>query len=241
MDLKTFTCRVLSENCYVLSEGGACVVVDPGFYSDEEFAQFLPLLGGKMPSAVLLTHGHFDHCMGVVRMLAKWPDLPVYMHPEEVISLKDDAEITVRLDLPGQRFDFPWKAVEDGATVSVGPAADGSAAAGDGLVFKAIHTPGHSPGALCWYCEAAGLAFTGDTLFAGTIGRTDLAHADYDSLIRSIMEKLILLPGATDVYPGHGWSGTIGREMRTNPFLEPFNEPAQDFDPDMPGVELHSL
>ncbi|MBQ3711226.1 MAG: MBL fold metallo-hydrolase [Bacteroidales bacterium] len=230
MDLKTFHCRVLSENCYVLSDGDACVVVDPGFYSDEEFGEFLKLLGDCTPSAILLTHAHFDHCMGVVRMLAKWPGLPVYMHTAETVSLSDDTDITSRLDLHGQRFDFPWKAVEDGMEITIGK-----------LVFRAIHTPGHSPGALCWYCEAAGLAFTGDTLFAGTIGRTDLAHADYDSLIRSIMEKLILLPGSTDIYPGHGWASTIGREMRTNPFLEPFNEPAEGFDPDMPGVELHTL
>lgn len=240
MDLKTFHCRALSENCYVLSDGGSCVIVDPGFYSDEEFGEFLKLIGDRVPSAVLLTHAHFDHCMGVVRMLAKWPDLPVYMHPAETVSLADDTDIASRLGLHGQSFDFPWKAVEDGATVCVGPAADGDAVSG-GIVFKAIHTPGHSPGALCWYCEAAGLAFTGDTLFAGTIGRTDLAHADYDSLIRSIMEKLILLPGSTDIYPGHGWASTIGREMRTNPFLEPFNEPSEDFDPELPGVELHTL
>lgn len=230
MDLKTFTCRVLEENCYVLAEGDACLTVDPGFCSDEEFTQFLSCLGGKTPSAVLLTHGHFDHCMGVVRMLAKWPDLPVYMHPAELVSLKDDAEITARIGLPGQCFDFPWKPVEDGMVLDFGK-----------LSLRAIATPGHSPGGICWYCEAAGLAFTGDTLFAGTIGRTDLPHADYDSLIRSIMEKLILLPGATDVYPGHGWSSTIGREMRTNPFLEPFNEPMEEFDSDLPGIELNSL
>ena len=73
------------------------------------------------------------------------------------------------------------------------------------------------------------------------IESTKAKYADYDDIIRSIMEKLSLLPGATDIYPGHGWSSTIGREMRTNPFLEPFNEPAEDLDPDLPGVELHSL
>ena len=90
--------------------------------------------------------------------------------------------------------------------------------------FQIIKTPGHTPDSVCFYNAEEHIMFTGDTLFAGTIGRTDLPGGDYDSEIRSIMEKLIFLPGETVIYPGHGPESTIARERVQNPFLEPFNE-----------------
>ncbi|MBR5924442.1 MAG: MBL fold metallo-hydrolase [Bacteroidales bacterium] len=90
--------------------------------------------------------------------------------------------------------------------------------------FTVIKTPGHTPDSVCYYNEAEHILFTGDTLFAGTIGRTDLPGGNYDDEIRSIMEKLIFLPGETVIYPGHGPASTIARERIQNPFLEPFNE-----------------
>ena len=229
MKFQRFVSKVLSENCYALEDGGACVVVDPGFYFQEEVDGLLAWLGGTVPNAILLTHGHFDHTMGIKRLQALWPDVPVYMSPADEAMLEEDVRIAKRLDLPEADFSFRWTAAEDGMMLQFGK-----------LSFLAIATPGHSPGGICWYCKEAGLVFTGDSLVAGTIGRTDFTYGDYDALIRSIMEKLILLPGSTDIYPGHGYASTIGREMRTNPFLEPFNEPEEKFDPDMAGIELHS-
>ena len=100
------------------------------------------------------------------------------------------------------------------------------------IELKAIATPGHTPGGLCWFSEGEKVLFSGDTLFAGTIGRTDLPGGDYDVLMKSVLEKLMTLPEDTMVLPGHGGDTTIGREAATNPFLEPFNEPeAGDVEP----------
>ena len=228
MKFQRFVSRVLSENCYALSDGGACVIVDPGFYFQEEVDGLLAWLDGTVPDAILLTHGHFDHTMGIKRLQAVWPDVPVYMHPADEAMLEEDAKIVQRLDLPEADFSFRWTPAADGMLLQFGQ-----------LSFRAIATPGHSPGGICWYCKEAGLAFTGDSLFAGTIGRTDFAYGDYDALIRSIMEKVILLPGSTDIYPGHGHASTIARERTENPFLEPFNEKEEQSDPDLAGIELH--
>ena len=95
----------------------------------------------------------------------------------------------------------------------------------DKVSFKVIATPGHTPGCVCFYSEQAKVLFSGDTLFAGSIGRTDVDGGDYDKEIVSIMEKLMELPGDVEVYPGHGPATSIAVERTSNPFLQPFNEP----------------
>ena len=108
-----------------------------------------------------------------------------------------------------------------------------------GISFNVIATPGHSPGGVCYYIQDEGVLFSGDTLFAGAIGRTDLGYGEYDDEIRSIMEKIILLDPSVKVYPGHGPATTIGDERTGNPFLEPFNEPVEEFNPDAEPVVIH--
>ena len=98
--------------------------------------------------------------------------------------------------------------------------------------FKVITTPGHTPGSVCYLNEKYGVMFTGDTLFAGSIGRTDLPMGEYDDLIRSIMDKLMGLDGDTDILPGHGGRSSIGWERTHNPFLEPFNEKEEEYNPE---------
>lgn len=210
MNIKRFVCNALQENAYAVSSGTSCVIIDPGFATAETGLSAAPASfpcspekgspgkvpvsaelqalyqyldsEGLTPEAILLTHSHSDHTLGVA---------PI-----------------------AERFGVPVIAdAEDGAELVFGS-----------LSFRAIRTPGHTPDSVCYYNEAEHVLFTGDTLFAGTIGRTDLPGGNYDDEIRSIMEKLIFLPGETEIFPGHGPTSTIARERVENPFLEPFNE-----------------
>lgn len=212
------------------NDGPACVIVDPGFYSEDEgtvFFQFIEQNGLK-PEAVILTHAHFDHIFGVAAVQERW-GIPVYMNPKEERSFEYNKAMASRVGLTTPR-DFSYTAVEDGDTVCVA-----------GFNFEVIWTPGHAPGSLCFLDRESRIMFTGDTLFAGTIGRTDLLNSDYDEEILSIMNKLIILDPDIRFYPGHGPSSTIGRERTNNPFLEPFNEPEEAFDPDAEPVIINGL
>ena len=225
--IQRFICNYLQENSYVAYGGAACIVVDPGFQGEEELGALYSFLSseGLEPAAILLTHGHFDHILGVKALVERF-GAPVYMSPADAPVLDIARMYGQALHAPEVDASFGFVGVDDGDTVEG---------------FKAIATPGHTPGGICWYSGSDGVIFTGDTLFAGAIGRTDLQYGDYDSEIRSIMEKLVLLPGSTDVFPGHGGPTTIQRERDTNPFLEPFNEPEEPIDPDLPGIEIHAV
>ncbi|MBR5906661.1 MAG: MBL fold metallo-hydrolase [Bacteroidales bacterium] len=212
MEIKVFTVNMLQENTYVVhGEGDSCVVIDPGFLDPEESMKVISYLSGLKPAAVLLTHGHMDHIYGVTELHSRF-GVPVYMSPEDVKTM-DYLERLSKFGVPVADRSFPITPVTDGQTVEAA-----------GLSFKAISTPGHSPGSICWLMEKEEVIFTGDTLFAGAIGRTDLIYGSYDDEIRSIMEKLIWLDSRIQIYPGHGGPSTIGTERVSNPFLEPFNE-----------------
>lgn len=212
MEIKVFVVNMLQENTWVAcGPDGSCVVVDPGFLSSDETQKVLDFLQGMKLEAVLLTHGHMDHIYGATELQRRF-GVPVYMSPDDVKTIEyfDRAA----------KFGFP---VAD-HSFRITPVADGSVVEAAGLRLRVIGTPGHSPGSVCWLCEDEGVMFTGDTLFAGAIGRTDLIYGEYDDEIRSIMEKLVVLDGGIRIFPGHGGTSTIGTERTTNPFLEPFNE-----------------
>lgn len=210
------TYNLFQVNSYILFEGDGtqCIVVDPGFSDEGEKKHFYSLLQSHNLSvaAVLLTHAHFDHVFGVTALQQDF-GARVYMHQQEQQMLIYCEKMSRLYGL--QAPDCTWSSspVDDGQTLNEA-----------GLSIRVITSPGHSPGSVSYYLEQEGILLSGDTLFAGSIGRSDLPLGEYDDEIRSIMEKLILLPPATQVYPGHGPSTTIDNERTSNPFLEPFNE-----------------
>jgi glyoxylase-like metal-dependent hydrolase (beta-lactamase superfamily II) len=193
------------ENCYLVIDEASreCAVIDPG----EEAGLILRRISeaGVRPVAVWITHAHLDHVMGVPR-LSRETGAPIYLHPadrelyDHVIQQGLAFGIRVESLPPPDREFVPGESVQVGA-----------------VGFTVRHAPGHSPGSVCLVGD--GVVFTGDVLFAGSIGRTDLPGADFDTLIRSIERELLVLPDSTKVYSGHGPETTVGRERGTNPFL----------------------
>ena len=232
MFLHVFTFNSFAENSYVLGADGQdrCVVVDPGCSDAEERETLFGFLEHRAltPEAILLTHAHPDHIYGVKTLQDRFGGIPAYLHPADraLFSLM-------------QRFSSIFHTPEADCGFAARDLADGMTLHCAGLTLEVIATPGHSPGSVCFYEKEEGLLLTGDSLFAGTIGRTDLPGGDYDDLIRSVMERLVFLPGETRILPGHGPETNIARERTGNPFLEPWGEKEEPFDPDLPGIEIH--
>lgn len=217
--VKALTFNPLETNCYLIADkSGAVAVVDPGCYYEKEASALEEAIdsAGLRPERILLTHGHPDHVYGAARLARKYK-IPVMMSPDDNIILTRGGELVTMFGLPQVDLGFEIVPVADGDLVKVGA-----------LELKAIATPGHTPGGISWYCEEEKIVFSGDSLFAGAIGRTDLPGGDYDVLMDSLLKKLMVLPEDTLVLPGHGPESTIAREAATNPFLEPFNEPFKE-------------
>ena len=230
LNIRTLTCNLLQERAYVVwGDSDACVVVDPGCYGDDELRDLESLLRQESltPAAILLTHGHFDHIFGVKALQDRFGGIPVYMHPADEAVFGYGAQMAANLGLTPAATDFRRTPVQDGQVLELA-----------GIRFEVIATPGHTPGGVCYYVREADILFSGDTLFAGSIGRTDFPGGEYDDLIRSIMERIILLDPAVRILPGHGPTSTIGQERTGNPFLEPFNEPEEAPDPDLEPVVI---
>lgn len=219
LNIRIFNFNLFQERCMVVwDRGPGAVIFDPGFSrAAERDALYACVEREKLrPEAILLTHAHFDHILGAAEC-ARHFGIPVYLHPEDRRCLEQLAPMADAFRMPRADTAFPTLDVEDGQRLSLA-----------GIEWEVIHTPGHSPGSVCYYCSASGDLFCGDTLFAGSIGRSDLPCGDYDREIVSIMEKLLPLPGPTRVHPGHGGDTTISDERTGNPFLQPFNEIDED-------------
>ncbi|HPS11622.1 MAG TPA: MBL fold metallo-hydrolase, partial [Prolixibacteraceae bacterium] len=201
MEIQLFVFNPIQENTYVLwDETGECVIVDAGCYNQREFDKLDNFIQSKnlRPVKLINTHCHFDHIFGIERCREKY-NLEWGAHFYDFF-LTEGAESQASM------FGFsippvasPEIKLDDNQTVCFGKS-----------LLKVLHVPGHSPGSICFYEEESRILLTGDVLFDGSIGRTDLPGGDYETLISGIKAKLLVLPAEVDVYPGHGPATTIG-------------------------------
>ena len=208
--IKKFVVNPLGENSYVaFDETGECVFVDPGFFYDDEFDEIREFVSSNNlnPVAIVNTHCHFDHIMGV-EWLRKEYGIPFSAHEKDAFWIESAVE-------QGRMFGFEMNSVSpiDSFLTEQKNYAFGNS------VFEVIHVPGHSPGHVCLYNKESEILLAGDVLFYGSIGRTDLPGGNYQDLISNIKNKLFVLPDNTVVYSGHGPETRLGFEKRTNPFL----------------------
>lgn len=227
--IKTLVFNVFQENTYIVTKDGVhCIVVDPGFYREEEKQEFFNTVDGMKLTvdAVLLTHAHLDHVYGTKAVQAA-TGCKVYLNPADRMVMNADTRLYKIIGIENADSTFVSTDIREGDVITEA-----------GIEIHVIETPGHTPGGVCYHIPSEQTLFTGDTLFAGTIGRTDFSYCDYDKEISSIMEKLIILDSDTMILPGHGPSSNIGHERTHNPMLEPFNEPEEKFDPDLPGIQI---
>lgn len=206
---------VCQTNCYFLYRegGGECIVVDP---ADQGVNIFRALQkNGFRVAGILLTHGHFDHIWGLdeLRDAANAAvdedaeQVKAYAYEAERVLLQDaDKNVSRQAGRPCTTYADVY--VKDGQEITIA-----------GMTCKVIATPGHTAGGCCYYFEEAGFLLSGDTLFAESVGRTDFPTGSMSTLVRSVRERLFVLPDDTKVYPGHGESTTIGHEKEYNPFL----------------------
>ncbi len=192
LHIKTLTVGQYETNCYLLcnDEAGQCLIIDPGYEPEE----ILQAVNGYAVAAILLTHGHFDHVGGVKEIFAR-TDCDIYICPADC-------------KMP--------ESMTAGAISYTNSYADGDVLKLAGFEIRVLHTPGHTPGSVCLLWEND--LFSGDTLFAGSCGRTDLPCGNWNELTASL-QKLKNLPGDYTVYPGHGEPTTLSVERTYNPYM----------------------
>lgn len=212
LTIKTFPCNMLAENCYVVSdETRECVIIDCGAYYDDERQALLRYLSEQQftPVHLLCTHGHLDHCFGNDTLYEAYALKPE-LHADDEFLAKDmaaQASAFFGIDY-GHPTPPIGRFLSEGDTVSFGS-----------HQLKVLHTPGHTPGGLTYYCEEEKVAFTGDTLFRMSVGRTDFERGSWQQLSESLRNVISSLPNDTTVYCGHGPQTTIGEEKQMNPYL----------------------
>ena len=208
-----------STNCYVAASepGGLAIVID----APPEPTAIGELLAehNLTPVGLLLTHGHVDHSGGAGGFVGQ-SGVSAYVHPDDdFLTLHPSEQIRQLFGATlseGDNNDFmqppEYEELVDGMSLELA-----------GLTVDVIHTPGHTPGHCCFFLKEEEVLFSGDQLFSGAIGRTDLLGGDYDTLMASMRDKVLPLPGETRVFPGHGPATTLNREQQVNPFLQEFS------------------
>lgn len=207
LTIKTLVNGPLEENCYLLSLEGSkeALLIDPGSSAPE--LERAVRSSGLKPVLILATHAHFDH-VGAVAALAAAFGAPFAAHADDAPGMQSVEDMAMFYGLGQAKNPRLDRLLRHNDVVDAA-----------GIRLKVIHTPGHTPGGVCYYHEESLNLFSGDTLFRGSIGRSDFEDGDGEALVKGIKSKLFVLPEAVKVHPGHGPATTLGDEKRDNPFV----------------------
>ncbi|MCW3121579.1 MAG: fold hydrolase [Flavipsychrobacter sp.] len=206
-----FTVNPFEENTYLITnEQDQCWIVDPGMYSPQETAQMISYIteNGLTPQAIINTHAHIDHILGVQALTDKYK-LPFGIHKHELPVLERAADTAAMFGFELKNVPKATFYINENEQLKLGTDA-----------LDVFYTPGHSPGSISFYYPEGNWVISGDVLFSGSIGRTDLPGGNFDTLIQSIRSRLLVLPDETTVLSGHGPVTSIGEEKKHNPFLK---------------------
>jgi hydroxyacylglutathione hydrolase len=208
--LKIFVFNPFQENTYLLfDETRQCAIIDAGCYLEHEYNKLFSFIESEhlKPVQLINTHGHIDHVLGVRKVADKYNLIPS-IYGEEQYMLDVAIEQGLIFGLTLNPLPKKWNYLSDGEIINFGNSS-----------LQVLCVPGHSKGSIALYCKSDSFVITGDVLFNGSIGRTDLEGGDYNTIINSIEKKLLTMPNETMVFPGHGTSTTIREERENNPFL----------------------
>ena len=212
LKIQRFVCNPYQENTYVVSdETQECVIIDCGVYFDDERLSLIEYINsnGLTPKHLLCTHGHFDHCMGNDTVYYEYGLRPEVSKKDEFLMSHMDDQAMYFLGMEYERDTPPiGNYLSPNDIIEFGSHR-----------FKVIATPGHTPGGITFYCEEEKVAFTGDTLFQMSIGRTDFEGGDEADMKHTLKEVIGKLPADTTIWSGHGPKTTIEAELRMNPYL----------------------
>ncbi len=208
--LETFPVGPLQCNCTIMGDqtNGEAIVIDPGDEVDRIHRRLADL--GLKLKQILITHAHIDHVGGALK-LRKLTGAPIFLNEDDMLLLQMMATQAAWLGIQPPEVAPPDENLSDGRQVGL-----------SSYPATVLHTPGHTEGSVCLHFAPLKMVIAGDTLFAGSIGRTDLPGGNSEQIIESIQTRLLTLPDETRVLPGHGPSTTIGAERKTNPFLRPY-------------------
>lgn len=208
--LKTFTFNAFQENTYlVYDDKGEAIIFDPGNSNTTESSLLKNFIEEKKLrlSRLILTHAHLDHILGNRFIFDNYGLLPE-VNEQDLFLVEGMMQTANMYGVPADESPLPEKFITEGDRIILGD-----------YTFECLHTPGHSPGSICFYNAQNHFAIVGDVLFYGSIGRTDLPRGNHQDLLNSIQEKLFTLPENVKIYSGHGPSTTIGFEKKNNPFF----------------------
>lgn len=208
MEVLGFTGGPFAENAWLVIDGsdGSAVVVDPGGGTPQLLAEVERR--GVTPAAILLTHAHLDHVDGIPAVRERFPEIPIWLHPDDRTLYEGVPRQASWFGLQPPRLPPVDHELVPGRPVSLG-----------GLTLEVRFAPGHAPGHVVFVAPDAGVALVGDVIFQGSIGRTDLPGGDFHGLMDSIRREILTLPDETRLLPGHGPETTVAHERATNPFL----------------------